>query len=760
MLQGRPVAAGRRTVSGCAGCSCIAPPAAAAGGRLLLSTGVAHTAAALRSVLREAGATGAERASGMLDVTCPDPTALLVALRAQLSSVEAAEVRAVQVQDEQGDALLAVALSAPTLGQVGARVEHADLLPLFADELRAFRSEYQPIVALDDLTAAPSGGGPALGRRVIGYEALLRADGPNGPILPDKLFGAAEQAGWLHVLDRVGRTTALRGAAGWLGEDLLFVNFLPTTIYRPQVCLRTTEQVAREAGLRLDQLVFEVTESERVTDLAHLADVFAYYRERGCKVALDDLGAGYSSLNMLVQLQPDIVKLDKQLVQRLPDTVSSAVITAVVQITHSYGGQVLAECVETAEQALAARDLGVDLAQGWFFGRPQDMRDLARRGAAVESRPALLVPAGTWPPAFDGNDPAVALVGPPVDPLAVPTTTPPAPVAARRTETAPLPRGSADVEALLASAVQITSLGVTISDATALDLPLIYVNHAFEEATGYRSPEVLGRKCRFLQGPGTDPEVVRGLREAVRDGREHVAVLRNYRKDGQGWWNELRLSPVRDNAGRVTHYFGFQNDVTARVTAEQEVTRLAYHDQLTDLPNRLQLLQTLHEEVTRAGRDGSRLAVLFLDLDGFKAVNDRHGHAVGDLTLTAAAACLRGAMRGSDLLARYSGDEFVAVLTDVPAGSAQRVAQRTADAVLGSLTTPLEVAGEHMQLGASVGVALFPDHGRTAEDLLQAADRAMYTAKQNGRGHALVAAATHGPGAAGPISPDGTLAGG
>jgi EAL domain-containing protein (putative c-di-GMP-specific phosphodiesterase class I) len=239
----------------------------------------------------------------------------------------------------------------------------------------------------------------------VAFEALLRARSPHGEVLPSTLFGAAERAGWLHVLDRVGRTTALREAAGWLGDRMLFVNFLPTTIYRPEVCLATTERAAARAGLRLDQLVFEVTESERVSDLGHLKDVFAYYRDRGCGVALDDLGAGYSSLNMLVQLQPDVVKLDKEIVQMLPAAASRSVVSAVVDITHAYGGKVLAECVETAEQASAARDLGVDLGQGWFFGRPE------RR----QSEPAPPVeapsPVGVSSDRFAGDDPAVAIAG-------------------------------------------------------------------------------------------------------------------------------------------------------------------------------------------------------------------------------------------------------------------------------------------------------------------------------------------------------------
>jgi EAL domain-containing protein (putative c-di-GMP-specific phosphodiesterase class I) len=261
--------------------------------------------------------------------------------------------------------LLIAAMTAPTLEPSAARAAHADLLPLFDDEQAAFRSVYQPIVAMEP------------GHEVIGYEALLRAKGPHGLIMPDEMFGAAAEAGWLHLLDRIGRTSAMRGAAGWLESNLLFVNFIPTTIYRPEVCLRTTEQAVRQAGLRLGQVVFEVTESERIADIGHLSDVFAYYRAQGAKVALDDLGAGYSSLNTLVRLQPDVVKLDKEIVQGLPDRLSKAIISAVVDIAHSYGGLVLAECVESEDQADAARELGVDLAQGWLFGRPEDRNPAA-----------------------------------------------------------------------------------------------------------------------------------------------------------------------------------------------------------------------------------------------------------------------------------------------------------------------------------------------------------------------------------------------
>ena len=346
----------------CGDCVCSAPARPTVKGRLVLATQVDHTATALRSLALRRGTRLRAIAPGLLELYADDAQSFLADARRELSSVEADEVRCMVVEGELQDAaLLAQAMWAPSLSAAGARVAHADLLPLFDDEVRAFHAVYQPIVHLAD-------------ERVLGHEALLRAtDAGGAPVFPDVLFPAAEEAGWTHVLDRIGRTTALRHAGPWLGDDLLFINFVPTSIYRPQVCLRTTEQAAREAGLRLDQLVFEVTEGHLVRDVDHLSGVFDYYRERGCRVALDDLGAGWASLNLLVGLQPDVVKLDREIVQALPSVTAAAVVTAIVDIAHSYGGTVLAECIETEAQAVAALELGVDMGQGWLFGAAVDV---------------------------------------------------------------------------------------------------------------------------------------------------------------------------------------------------------------------------------------------------------------------------------------------------------------------------------------------------------------------------------------------------
>jgi EAL domain-containing protein (putative c-di-GMP-specific phosphodiesterase class I) len=345
----------------CVGCSCISPAVNGSGNLALFATRVAHSVGTLRSLAVRHEATVQILAPGLLAVESDRLENIIEGACALLTSVEADEVHCLVLADSDLSSVAVVgqAMTAPSLSEAGARVRNADLVVLFENERRCFHSVFQRIVTLCD-------------SRVIGHEALLRGETPAGDlVMPDVLFPAAEAAGWTHLLDRVGRTTALRDAGPWIGNDLLFINFVPTSIYRPEVCLRTTEIAAARAGVRLDQMVFEVTEGHKIEDIDHLERVFDYYRSQQCKVALDDLGAGYSDLNLLVRLQPDIVKLDKEIVQALPGPTSTAVIRAVVEMVHSYGGLVLAECIETEEQAVAATKLHVDLAQGWLFGRPE-----------------------------------------------------------------------------------------------------------------------------------------------------------------------------------------------------------------------------------------------------------------------------------------------------------------------------------------------------------------------------------------------------
>ncbi|HWT92174.1 MAG TPA: diguanylate cyclase, partial [Solirubrobacteraceae bacterium] len=292
------------------------------------------------------------------------------------------------------------------------------------------------------------------------------------------------------------------------------------------------------------------------------------------------------------------------------------------------------------------------------------------------------------------------------------------------------PRGRATLPDLLTRAIATAVNPITIADATAPDMPLIYANEAFLRMTGYAESEVLGRNCRFLQGEGTDPVSVRPIGRLLAAGRAAHAVLLNYRRDGSPFFNEVTMSPVYDDCGNLTHFIGNQIDVTERVRRQRTTAYLAYHDPLVGLPNRVQLTDHLELELARARRTGGRLAVLYADLDGFKAVNDTSGHARGDAALREVAQRFSAAVREGDLLTRLGGDEFAVVLTGL-AEDAAEVATRVGRELRDALA---ETVADGHQVGVSVGIALYPDDGEDADALLARADAAMFRAKHAGGG--------------------------
>jgi EAL domain-containing protein (putative c-di-GMP-specific phosphodiesterase class I) len=216
---------------------------------------------------------------------------------------------------------------------------------------------YQPIVSLAD-------------GAVVAHEALLRGSAHGREVGGGDLFFLAEAAGWLDRLDRIAREAAILGAAGWLGDADLYVNSNPAAVYRPQVCLAGTERAVHDSGLSPRQLVFEVVESHAITDRGHLLAVLEHHRSLGWRVALDDVGAGWSSLALITAVRPDVVKLDKALVSRLTEPGPRAVAGSVIDLAHGLGALVVAEGVESERVAEEVRELGADLGQGWFFGRP------------------------------------------------------------------------------------------------------------------------------------------------------------------------------------------------------------------------------------------------------------------------------------------------------------------------------------------------------------------------------------------------------
>ena len=276
--------------------------------------------------------------------------------------------------------------------------------------------------------------------------------------------------------------------------------------------------------------------------------------------------------------------------------------------------------------------------------------------------------------------------------------------------------------------------GVVIGDAAQAGFPIVYVNAGFERITGYARADVLGRPCSLLQGPDSDPAAVDAFTRALRRGQECRTTILNYRKDGSKFWNEVYLSPVFDSDGQLSSYIGIQNDVTEQREAEDEVKRLAFHDELTGLPNRAQLRRGVERAIQRAGNGGLAAALLYLDLDDFKRVNDTLGHEAGDELLVLVAERLRGALPVRHLIARQGGDEFLILTADIkddPRSTAERISER----VLASLGPAFEVAGQELSVRASVGVSVFPDDAADSGALMRHADTAMYAAKRSGGGY-------------------------
>jgi len=326
--------------------------------RVLLATSIGHI---LPAVARTATALGLAVTASPRLLDIADPRAgrgldrLFQRLARELTAAETEAVRVATDPPAGGAALASCLLTAPTLAvELARRGVTVEIGVLVEAE---FWSVYQPIVALAD-------------RSVVGHEALLRGVVDGRDVGGGDLFFVAESAGWLDRLDRIGRESAITGAAPWLGDHDLYVNMNPASVVRPQVCLAGTERVVHETGISPSQLVFEVVESQAIADRGHLVSVLEHYRSLGWRVAIDDVGAGWSSRSLMTALRPDVVKLDKDLVQHLPDGRARVVLAAVTDLAHELGAVVVAEGIETERLADEATAIGVDLGQGWLFGRP------------------------------------------------------------------------------------------------------------------------------------------------------------------------------------------------------------------------------------------------------------------------------------------------------------------------------------------------------------------------------------------------------
>jgi len=281
---------------------------------------------------------------------------------------------------------------------------------------------------------------------------------------------------------------------------------------------------------------------------------------------------------------------------------------------------------------------------------------------------------------------------------------------------------------LAASVFSHAREGIIIADARGV---IVEVNHTFTEITGYTRAEAVGHEPRDLLNSGHHTrDFYASRRRTLEEHGYWSGEVWNRRKNGEVFAEMLTISVVRDAAGATANYVALFTDITPLKEHQRQLEHIAHFDSLTSLPNRVLLADRMQQALTQSQRRGLSVAVVYLDLDGFKTVNDTHGHALGDELLVALAHRMKGALRNGDTLARIGGDEFVAVLVDLDAVTdAEPVLERLLQAAADSV----DVGDHTLQVSASIGVTIFPRDGAEVDLLLRHADQAMYVAKQAGK---------------------------
>ncbi|PWG64354.1 EAL domain-containing protein [Spiribacter halobius] len=352
----------------CEGCEVI-PRLGETAARLYLAPKLAHTRGRALRQLRDAGWEVTRLEGGVLYVDVPEGgiPGLLESLAGMLTRPELGNCPAVVLTAGAQFEVRHLGGMVP-LSVLVARQEDGWLGELLAEE--RLEMHFQPILHADD------------GERVFAYEALARGIGADGSLIrPDRLFGAARATELMFHLDRAARVAAIRQAAAHGITENVFINFNPTSVYDPVFCLKTTFDEVNRLNTDPGRYVFEVVETDEVEDAGHLEAILREYRRQGFRVALDDLGAGYGSLDLLQNIRPDFVKLDRAMVDGVAaDGYRASITGRLIQMAKDLEVTVIAEGVERVEDWIWLREREVDLVQGFHFARPA--RTPPRPGAA------------------------------------------------------------------------------------------------------------------------------------------------------------------------------------------------------------------------------------------------------------------------------------------------------------------------------------------------------------------------------------------
>lgn len=282
----------------------------------------------------------------------------------------------------------------------------------------------------------------------------------------------------------------------------------------------------------------------------------------------------------------------------------------------------------------------------------------------------------------------------------------------------------------LSAAVRHSPSSIVITNREGM---IEYVNPAFSRLTGYSEAEALGQNPRVLKAGDQPEEFYRELWETLQRGDEWRGEFHNKRKDGSFFWEMASISSIKDAKGEISHFVAVKEDISERKELRDRLEQMAHFDELTGLPNRSMFFDRLRQQVLLSRRNSCRFALLFIDLDGFKRINDTYGHDAGDRVLKTVAARLAACVRISDTVGRVGGDEFTLLLGTI---SHYKDAGQVAEKVITALQRPITLMnGTIESIGASVGISVFPDDADDGDRLVIAADNAMYEAKRSGKGN-------------------------
>ncbi len=293
-------------------------------------------------------------------------------------------------------------------------------------------------------------------------------------------------------------------------------------------------------------------------------------------------------------------------------------------------------------------------------------------------------------------------------------------------------KSRAEEQLRLASSVfKSSSEAITVTDE---NNRIIAVNPAFTRVTGYTAQEVVGQDPKILASGRQGKSFYQTMWQALNESGQWQGEIWNRRKNGEMYAEWLSINAIRDESGKIIRRIAMFSDLTERKKAEEVIWQQTNYDQLTGLPNRRLFGDRLHQELRRAQREHRSLAVMFIDLDRFREVNEAHGHDIGDGLLVEAARRILSAVRETDTVSRFSGDEFIVALP-LPPSTEPELVERVAQTVLQRIAEPFAIGSEHAFLSASIGIALYPSDATDVDSLMKCVDQALNAAKASGTNH-------------------------